>query len=354
MFPRKTIYLLSAVFALSLCSLAQEAQPTPLRSLAVSHEGRFEASPQKPLNTAATVFVNTPDPQALWNWAHANGNGTMNGLISAITVPPNVGIGGANALMAIAGSSTANAEVTAAQFQGTALANGVIVWGANSVATDKVGLTSGVSLIGDEIDIEPNNLVGTYSTVTGLWLVIGGQIGRAQNSPAYGNAIKLSPAKGGTQWVNGLFTEDGSVAANGFAIDLGTANRRDDSPSPSQQIGLYYRDASNKKRAVILAADSSGDLVANVSSSLVVTDNHIGQSRANGDLAGTITISGSNRGFHEFSQAFNHPPLCQLTPSSDPGFVGAWWVTTTTSGLTANVQRSGNITFSYSCVGNPN
>ncbi len=72
------------------------------------------------------------------------------------------------------------------------------------------------------------------------------------------------------------------------------------------------------------------------------------------DIAGTIAISSATSGSASFATAFNSAPVCTLTPTSDPSSVGTWWVTTTTSAITANVKTAGTIMFNYVCAGNPN
>jgi hypothetical protein len=57
---------------------------------------------------------------------------------------------------------------------------------------------------------------------------------------------------------------------------------------------------------------------------------------------------------YAFTHSYNSPPICVLTPTSDSTSAGAWWVTTTTSAVTANVHTSGSITFNYTCMANPN
>ncbi len=75
---------------------------------------------------------------------------------------------------------------------------------------------------------------------------------------------------------------------------------------------------------------------------------------ANSKLAGTITISAAASGSQAFPFAYNSIPSCTITPTSDPTACGAWWVTQTTSAVTAHVHTSCTITFDYNCLGNPN
>jgi len=76
---------------------------------------------------------------------------------------------------------------------------------------------------------------------------------------------------------------------------------------------------------------------------------HLGSSSA--DVAGYVTISSSTSATVNFGTSYNSAPKCVVTPTSDPTSVGAYWVTSTTSGFTVNVHTSGTITFNYVCVG---
>jgi hypothetical protein len=79
---------------------------------------------------------------------------------------------------------------------------------------------------------------------------------------------------------------------------------------------------------------------------------HFGQAKANGDLAGKISIAGSASGSHTFSSPFSSAPVCTAAPASDPGKT-TWWVTTTASAVTVSLSTPARITFTYQCFGNP-
>jgi hypothetical protein len=82
---------------------------------------------------------------------------------------------------------------------------------------------------------------------------------------------------------------------------------------------------------------------------LMSVPGHFGSSSA--DAAGSVTISSSTSATVNFGTSYNSAPKCVVTPTSDPTSVGAYWVTSTTSGFTVNVHTSGTITFNYVCVG---
>lgn len=79
---------------------------------------------------------------------------------------------------------------------------------------------------------------------------------------------------------------------------------------------------------------------------------HFNNAAANSDLAGTIVITSATSAAQTFKTAYTAAPVCVLTPTSNPGAL-TWWVTTTTTSVTANLSASGTVTFNYVCMGNP-
>jgi hypothetical protein len=71
------------------------------------------------------------------------------------------------------------------------------------------------------------------------------------------------------------------------------------------------------------------------------------------DYAGTISIDGGSSAKVNFRQPFQSNPVCTLTPTSDPTEIGAYWVSTSPSSVTASVRHPGRIVFNFVCVGNP-
>jgi pectate lyase-like protein len=86
----------------------------------------------------------------------------------------------------------------------------------------------------------------------------------------------------------------------------------------------------------------------------VLVGAHLDSGASNSDVDGTITINGATAASQNFAIAFSVPPSCIIAPTSDPTSVGTWWVTTSSSAVTAHVHTSGTITFNYHCDGNPN
>lgn len=85
---------------------------------------------------------------------------------------------------------------------------------------------------------------------------------------------------------------------------------------------------------------------------LSIVGTHINTNNNLPDFTGQITVSSATTGTHNFTNAYTQPPLCVITPVSDPG--SRFWVTTTTTGVTANLSTTGSVTFGYVCVGTPN
>ena len=90
----------------------------------------------------------------------------------------------------------------------------------------------------------------------------------------------------------------------------------------------------------------------NVSGAGLTVPGHVGSNTS--DTQGRVTITSSTSAAVKFSAVFRHPPICTLTPTSDPTSVGAYWVTSTASSFTVNLHKSGTITFNYICMADPN
>lgn len=73
---------------------------------------------------------------------------------------------------------------------------------------------------------------------------------------------------------------------------------------------------------------------------------------SNTDSAGQIVLASATSNSYTFANTgYASAPICTLTPTGDPTSVGVWWVTVTTTTLTAHVESSGSITFDYTCFG---
>jgi len=128
--------------------------------------------------------------------------------------------------------------------------------------------------------------------------------------------------------------------------------------SPASEVSLWrLRDSAGVSHTV-LQFDRAAATTCLVNSSLCVSANgaaamsHLDQKEPN-QFAGTITIAGSDSRSISFKQPFKSRPACTLTPTGDPSAVGAYWVVTTPTSVTARVKRPSKISFNYICVGNP-
>lgn len=74
-----------------------------------------------------------------------------------------------------------------------------------------------------------------------------------------------------------------------------------------------------------------------------------GQAIIKGEESGQITIAQGTSAARPFLTRWFTPPLCTVTPISDPHALGGYWVTSSTSTLTVNVHYAGQITFNYRC-----
>lgn len=111
--------------------------------------------------------------------------------------------------------------------------------------------------------------------------------------------------------------------------------------------GQEVRNSSDSKFYKCYATDTWGEVLVAGASGIV--------SPANGGTgspnpSGTVTISGATSGSATFGTAFGSTPRCTLTPTSDPGSGVRWWVTQTTTAVTANTSASVTLTFNYFCT----
>lgn len=108
----------------------------------------------------------------------------------------------------------------------------------------------------------------------------------------------------------------------------------------------------------VLYADATGKPFAKTDAGTVYdltnVGPHITQSGANGDIAGTFSLSAATSATKTFATAYSSAPACVVTPTSDLGSGVRFWVTTSTTGVTANTSASVTADFRYVCIGNPN
>jgi hypothetical protein len=176
-------------------------------------------------------------------------------------------------------------------------------------------------------------------------VILQGVIGSGTNPSSF-----YTISHSGTPGPFGLFLDDG--VGHGFRLS---------STASSCSSGPCIR--HDPADDLILDTSGTGQLYLNwdnnrpiqTGAGPFILQGHLGQKNLPGDLAGTITITSAETS-HSFRRAFNSSPVCTLTPASDPLETITWWVTSTSTSLTAHVRRNGQkgITFNYQCIGNPN
>jgi hypothetical protein len=123
-------------------------------------------------------------------------------------------------------------------------------------------------------------------------------------------------------------------------------------PASGSMDHLAYSSSGKAWTLTVNSQNGAYNFGDNVSGGGFTAPGHVGSNTS--DSQGTVTLTSSSNATVNFTVAFQHPPICTLTPTSDPTSVGAYWVTSTTSSFTVNVHTSGTITFNYICMGNPN
>jgi hypothetical protein len=73
------------------------------------------------------------------------------------------------------------------------------------------------------------------------------------------------------------------------------------------------------------------------------------RTRTNGEESGQVSLTDSTSASYAFPTRWASPPVCTLTPTSDPHSIGGYWVTSSTSAITANAHYPGRITFNFRC-----
>ena len=120
-------------------------------------------------------------------------------------------------------------------------------------------------------------------------------------------------------------------------------------PTPTANV-FSVEDSSQIDKVYV---DSGFNLNAAANVVLKSAGSHLNASAGSNDFDGVISVSAATSASHTFSTAYASTPVCVLTPTSNPGSL-TWWVTASTTAVTANLSAAGTITFNYHCAGNPN
>lgn len=105
-------------------------------------------------------------------------------------------------------NSSTSTNAVGVYSQARCLANSTACWGANFVSRDAGGLTTGLTLYGNEIDVNPLSPTTAYSGVTGFLMEL--------NTPVTGvfpgnGAFYVNSSTRNSQWFVGYQTADGST-----------------------------------------------------------------------------------------------------------------------------------------------
>jgi hypothetical protein len=72
---------------------------------------------------------------------------------------------------------------------------------------------------------------------------------------------------------------------------------------------------------------------------------------SNTDLTGTVTLTAATTGTYAFAGTYTSPPLCTITPLTDPTAAGVHWVTITNTVLTIHQASAVTLSYIYVCIG---
>ena len=122
--------------------------------------------------------------------------------------------------------------------------------------------------------------------------------------------------------------------------------------------GQITFDGSSSGNATLTASSTAATLTSSVTvvaPKLTINSNggHIQTNLATSDIAGSISLSAATSGSQTFATPYSNAPICVITPTTNPA-MKSFWVTTSTTVITANISTSATIIFNYVCIGNPN
>jgi hypothetical protein len=144
----------------------------------------------------------------------ANGSGTVfTGLTGAVNCPSGMLTFICTGVSGFVVNNAANKNAAGGIFQGRAAANNTLTWGGISFVMDTVGLTTGVSMNGHEVDVLPLNASSAYAGFSGVPAVLGS----GSHAGTYGSAFVASTNVSTTQWGNGFRSAHGASAVAFYA-----------------------------------------------------------------------------------------------------------------------------------------
>jgi hypothetical protein len=204
------------------------------------------------MNVTASSSVNSLNFQTEYQAAQGN-NASTEGFASGVTVPSSSTAHQSDGIAGYVTNSSASTNAVGGYLQARCLVNGTTCWGANFVSRDVAGLTTGVTLYGNEIDVNPLNSTTAYSGVTGFLMQL--------NTPITGTfpgngAFYAASSNSGSKWFAGYQTGDNAA---GIGILLGGACASSGSCS-SQAINLRSF-SSGVLATASISSDAAGDII---------------------------------------------------------------------------------------------
>jgi hypothetical protein len=166
--------------------------------------------------TNAGVFTNTQENATLTSsinglnfgteYQAAQGNNfTTEGFSGGVVIPSNSTVHQADGISGFVTNSSTSTNAVGAYSQTRCLANNTTCWGANFVSRDVAGLTTGVTLYGNEIDVNPLSPTTAYNGITGFLM----NLNTTQTGTFLGNgAFYVTSANNTAKWFVGFQTND--------------------------------------------------------------------------------------------------------------------------------------------------
>lgn len=202
------------------------------------------------MNEYMQSLLNSCSPST--EWTATQGTKATDALTGCVASPA----GATAQANAVAGYASGNpgASIVGGYFQGRCLANNCNSWGMNAVAQDVAGLTTGVSLYGNDVNVNPQNGSTAYSTISGYNASLGAAV-----AGSYGTAFtcQLFGANPGT-WTTCYVSADKSTDQ---ALVVGVHTGAN--PQTSQNIYFHHEDAGAVVRQSALYVDNTGQFTLN-------------------------------------------------------------------------------------------
>lgn len=222
-------------------------------SATISNSGTFTNAQ---MNEYTQSLLNSASPLTEFQALEGTSAYATDALTGAVAIPSGAAAHNTNAVAGYLSNSSTGSNGVGGYFQARCLVNGSSCWGANQVVFDATGLTSGLTLMGLEVDTQPQNASTAYSTLIGVnSSLFSPQSGTFNKSYAF---YARSPQTG--IWDISFVSPGGNaaVALNaGATCTSGTCN--------SQPIELEALSSGVQVQSTI-ASDSSGDILLNAAS----------------------------------------------------------------------------------------